>query len=90
MHLHFLPVEDPPTLGVTAVGLGALAGKPFYVHLTLYLQRELQLDIRLVSGLWLMGEIRYCADAINDKDTTSRDNLSFAVFLEDKLGKMSP
>ena len=41
-----LPVEDLPALRVTAVALGTLTGEPFYVHLTLDLQTEEQLDRR--------------------------------------------
>ena len=46
VHVHFLPVEDPPALRVRALALGTFTGETFYVHLTLYLQsyRELQSD----------------------------------------------
>ena len=44
VHVHFLPVEDLPALRVTAFALGTLTGEPFYVHLTLDLEIELQSD----------------------------------------------
>ena len=51
MHVHLLPIEDSPALGVTAGGLRALTGEPFYVHFTLYLEREVQSHM-LESQQW--------------------------------------